>query len=70
MAFWDKKKGGKKGPRKDPADREKRAGAREYEAKRQDRIAERLEAEGDAEGAKTAREAAAAEREPRSRQSG
>jgi hypothetical protein len=48
----------------DPRDREKRAGAREYEARRQDRLAERRESEGDVEGARIAREAAADARRP------
>jgi hypothetical protein len=48
--------------RRDPREREKNAGAREYEARRQDRLAERLEGEGDAEGARQARDAAAESR--------
>jgi hypothetical protein len=57
MALFGKKD--PKQPKKpDPRDREKRAGAREYEARRQDRLAERLEGEGDPEGARIAREAA------------
>jgi|tagenome__1003787_1003787.scaffolds.fasta_scaffold19194467_2 hypothetical protein len=51
-----------KPPRKDPREREKQAGAREYEARHQDRLAERLESQGDVEGARVAREAAAAAR--------
>jgi hypothetical protein len=63
MALFGKKE--PKPPNKpDPRDREKRAGAREYEARRQDRLAERLEGEGDVEGARTAREAAEEERRP------
>jgi hypothetical protein len=44
--------------RKDPADREKSAGAREYMARRHDRSAERLERAGDANGADAERAAA------------
>ncbi len=50
----------KKKVKKDPADREKAKGAREWEARHQDRVAERCEGQGDAEGARIAREAAAA----------
>jgi hypothetical protein len=56
-----------KAPRRDPREREKEAGAREYEAKRQDRLAERLAGQGDAAGAQAAREQAAALRAPRGR---
>jgi hypothetical protein len=49
--------------RKDPREREKKAGAREYEARHHDRLAERLESQGDLDGARIAREAAAAARE-------
>jgi hypothetical protein len=45
--------------RKDPADREKAAGAREYVARIHDRIAERLASAGDTEGAEAERTAAA-----------
>ena len=44
--------------RRDPADREKASGAREYNARVLERQAERLEAAGDAEGAVAARAAA------------
>jgi hypothetical protein len=56
-----------KSPRKDPREREKERGAREYEAKRQDRLAERLASQGDAVGAQAARDQAAALRAPRGR---
>jgi hypothetical protein len=45
--------------RKDPADREKYAGAREYVARIHDRSAERLASAGDLEGAEAERAAAA-----------
>jgi len=45
--------------RKDPADREKSAGAREYQARVHDRNAERLEQAGDVDGAAAERAAAA-----------
>jgi hypothetical protein len=52
--------------RKDPADREKAAGAREYVARVHDRSAERLDQAGDAEGADAERAAAEeARRAPR-----
>jgi hypothetical protein len=51
-----------KPPRKDPREREKQAGAREYEARHHERLAERLESQGDVEGARIARQAAAAAR--------
>jgi hypothetical protein len=47
-----------KSVRKDPADREKRRGALEYNARVLDRRAERLEIEGDAESAAATRVAA------------
>ena len=50
--------------RKDPADREKARGAREYNARVHERRAERLEQEGDAEGAAAARAAAVEARQP------
>jgi hypothetical protein len=50
--------------RKDPADREKSSGAREYDARVLDRTADRLELAGDAEGAAAARAAAKEAREP------
>jgi hypothetical protein len=46
--------------RPDPRDREKSKGAREYEARHQDRVAERRESQGDLDGARIARAAAAA----------
>ena len=64
VAFWDKKKDKPKGPRKDPADREKQAGAREYEAKRHDRKADTLDQQGDSAGAKVERDTAADLRRP------
>ena len=65
MGLFDKREA--KPKKLDPNDREKQAGAREYEAKRQDRLAIRLEQQGDAVGAQAAREAAAALRVPRKR---
>jgi hypothetical protein len=53
--------------RKDPADREKATGAREYDARVLDRRAERLELAGDAEGAAAARAAAEQARRTRPR---
>jgi hypothetical protein len=53
--------------RRDPREREMQAGAREYEARRQDRLAELRESQGDTEGARAAREAAAEARRPPSR---
>jgi hypothetical protein len=50
--------------RKDPAEREKAGGAREYNARVHDRNAERLEVAGDAEGAAAARAAAEEARRP------
>jgi hypothetical protein len=50
--------------RQTPADREKAGGAREYNARVLDRRAERLELQGDAEGAAEARAAAAEARQP------
>jgi hypothetical protein len=44
--------------RRDPADREKSAGAREYLARLHERSAERLEQAGDAKGADAERAAA------------
>jgi hypothetical protein len=65
MALFGKKQ--PKPPKRDSRDREKNAGAREYEARYQERLAERRESEGDLDGARIAREAAAAEREPPAR---
>ena len=53
--------------RKDPADREKAGGAREYNARVLERDAERLERAGDAEGAAAARAAADEARKPPTR---
>lgn len=53
-----------KSARRDPADREKETGAREYNARVLDRSAERLEQAGDADGAAAARAAAAEARRP------
>jgi hypothetical protein len=50
--------------RKDPTDREKSRGAREYDARVHERRAERLELAGDGEGAAAARAAAAEARVP------
>jgi hypothetical protein len=67
MAMFGFGKKDSKPPKLDPREREKRAGAREYEARRQDRLAERLEQAGDLEGARVAREAAAEARRPQGR---
>jgi hypothetical protein len=56
--------------KRDPQQREREAGAREYEARRQDRLAARYEAEGDIERHKTARDAADEMRRPRSPRTG
>jgi hypothetical protein len=53
--------------RKDPADREKATGAREYDARVLERRAERLELAGDSEGAAAARAAAEQTRRTRPR---
>ncbi len=58
------KRSTQKPARKDPADREKSRGAREYNARVHDRNADRLERAGDEEGAAAARDAAEAERQP------
>jgi hypothetical protein len=58
MGLFDFGKKKAKPPKRDPADREKDAGAREYEARRQDRLAQRRESQGDNDGARMAREAA------------
>jgi hypothetical protein len=50
--------------RKDPADREKATGAREYDARVHERTAARLELAGDAEGAAAERAAAEEARRP------
>jgi hypothetical protein len=56
-----------KSVRRDPAEREKESGAREYNARVLDRQAERLELAGDAEGAAAARAAAEQARQAPSR---
>jgi hypothetical protein len=53
--------------RQDPTEREKARGAREYEARVHERRAERLELEGDTDGAAAARAAAAEARLPPAR---
>jgi hypothetical protein len=58
--MFDRSSKPKKPRRKDAGDRAKSKGAGEYEARHQDRLAERRELEGDLEGARIAREAAAA----------
>ena len=67
MGLFDFGKKGKKPPKRDPRQREMEAGAREYEARRHDREAERREDQGDVDGARIAREAAAAARKPPAR---
>jgi hypothetical protein len=62
MGLFDRKEG--KPAKKNPAERQMRAGAREYEAQRHDRNAARLEAAGDQAGAAAERAAAADLREP------
>jgi hypothetical protein len=59
MPFFGLGKSKPKPVRRDPREREKDAGAREYEARHQERLAELREKQGDAEGARVAREAAA-----------
>jgi len=63
MALFGFGKKNTKPPRRDTREREMKAGAREYEARHQDRLAERRESQGDVDGARVAREAAAAARE-------
>jgi hypothetical protein len=58
MALFGRGKKTPKPPRKDPREREKKAGAAEYEARHQDRLAARRESQGDIDGARLAREAA------------
>ena len=67
MGLFDFGKKTKKPPKRDPREREKEAGAREYEARHQDRIAARRESQGDIDGARIAREAAAEARRPPSK---
>ena len=64
MALFGRGKKNEKPPRKDPREREKQAGAAEYEARHQERLAARRESQGDIDGARIAREAAAAARKP------
>ena len=59
MALFGFGKKNKKSPKRDTREREKKAGAREYEARHQERLAERRESQGDVDGARVAREAAA-----------
>jgi hypothetical protein len=56
-----------KADRPDPADREKAAGAREYNARRHDRFAAEFEKAGDDAGAQAERTAAAEARLPPAR---
>lgn len=53
--------------RKDPADQDKAAGAREYNARVHERNADRLASAGDAQGAAAARAAADEARKPPAR---
>jgi len=64
MALFGFGKNKSKKARRDPRDSEKDAGAREYEARYQQRLAERRESQGDVEGAREARDAADAARRP------
>jgi hypothetical protein len=65
VPFFGLGKRDSKPARRDPKEREKEAGAREYEARRLDRLAERRDLEGDVEGAQAARAAAVeARRQP------
>ena len=59
------KKDAKK-PKRSTHEREKKAGAAEYEARHQERLAARRESQGDIDGARIAREAAEAARGKRS----
>ena len=68
MGFLGRKKKPEKPSRRTHSDRLKSAGTREYEAKRHDRAAERLDAAGDASGAERERGLAAeARRDPNAR---
>ena len=62
MALFGFGKKKTKPPKRDTREREMKAGAREYEARHQDRLAQRRENQGDLEGARIAREAAEAAR--------
>ena len=62
MALFGRGKKPPKPPRKDPREREMKAGAAEYEARHQERLAARRESQGDIDGARIAREAAEAAR--------
>jgi hypothetical protein len=64
MSMFGRSKREDKGPRRDPADKEKSRGSREYEARRHDRLAERYEAQGQPVLAKQHREQAAELRRP------
>jgi hypothetical protein len=69
MGLFDRLKGagkgvGKPSERRDPADRGKQAGAREYEARHHDRRAATLEQSGDAAGAAAERDLASDARNP------
>jgi hypothetical protein len=64
MGLFDRAKKTVKLPRRDPGEKFKDMGAREYEAKRNDRVAARLEAAGDRAGAEAARSRAAELRAP------
>jgi hypothetical protein len=65
MALFGRGKKSPKPPRKDARDREMKAGAGEYEARHQERLAARRESQGDTDGARIAREAAEAARSNR-----
>ena len=65
MPLFGRGKKNEKPPRKDPREREKKAGAAEYEARHQERLAARRESQGDIDGARIAREAAEAARSNR-----
>jgi hypothetical protein len=62
MGFFDRSKPPKKPARRTTSDQSKHAGAVEYEARRHDRRAETLEAQGDLAGAQAERELAASMR--------
>ena len=64
MGLFNFGKNKSKSSRRDPREREMAAGAREYEARYQQRLAERRESQGDIEGAQVARDAAEAARRP------
>ena len=64
MGLFDRRKPKDKPARRDPGDREKAAGAREYEARHHERRAEQLERQGDDVGAKAERDTATNLRRP------